>query len=86
MTHTESPNKFIFSPNEVEISDLSNGKFIAKGVVDHTLKVYKFSHFLPFSNPEALLTHANEERKIWNEIFVHINYKFLSYFMTNTWS
>ena len=46
-----SPNKVIFSPNEVEITDILNGKFIAKGVVDHTSKVYKFSHFLPYSNP-----------------------------------
>ena len=48
MTHTRSTNKVIFSPNEVEISNILNGKVIAKGVVDHTLKVYKFSHFLPY--------------------------------------
>ena len=48
LTHTRSPKKVIFSPNEVEITDILNGKFIAKGVVDHTLKVYKFSHFLPY--------------------------------------
>ena len=64
MNHTESPKKFIFSPNEVEITDISNGKVISKGGVDHTLKVYKFSHFLPYSNPSALLTHANEARNI----------------------
>ena len=28
MSHTGSLNKFIFSPNEVEISDISNGKVI----------------------------------------------------------
>ena len=64
MTHTGSPNKFIFSPGEVEISDILNGEFIAKGVVDHTSKVYKFSHFLPYSNPSVLLTHANEASNI----------------------
>ena len=37
-----------------------------------------FSHFLPYSNPSALLIHANEERNIWHEIFGHINYKYLS--------
>ena len=42
MTHTGYPKKFIFSPNEVEISDILNGKFITKGVVDHNSKVYKF--------------------------------------------
>ena len=45
MTHTGSPKKVIFSPNEVEIIDISSGKVIAKGVANHTLKVYMFSHF-----------------------------------------
>ena len=42
------------------------------------MKVYKFSHFLSYSNPYALLTHANEESMIWHEIFGHFNYKYLS--------
>ena len=62
MTHTGSPKKAILSPDHVEITEILNGKFIAKGVVDHTSKVYKFSHFIPYSNPSALLIHANEAR------------------------
>ena len=46
-----SPNKVIFSPDEVEITEISSGKIIAKGVSNHTSKVYMFSHFLPYSNP-----------------------------------
>ena len=65
MTHTGSLKNVIFSPDDVEITAISNGKVIAKGVVDHTSKVYKFSYFLPYSNPYALLTHANEARKLW---------------------
>ena len=65
-------------PDDVELTEISNGKFIAKGVVDHTSKVYKSSHSLPYSNLSALLIHANEESNIWHEIFVHINYKYLS--------
>ena len=83
MTHTGSPNKFIFSPNEVEITEILNGKFIAKGVVDHISKVCMFSHFLPHSNPSALLIHANEESKIWHEIFGHINYNYIFYLSEN---
>ena len=64
MTHIGSPKKVIFSPNDVEVIEISNGKVIAKGVVDHTSKVYMFSHFLPYSNPSALLIHANEASKI----------------------
>ena len=65
MTHTGSPKKVIFSPDDVEITEILNGKVIAKGVVDPTSKVYKFSHFLPYSNSPVLLTHANEARNIW---------------------
>jgi len=79
MTHTGSPKKVIFSLDDVEITENLNGKVIAKGVVDHTSKVYKFSHFLPYSNRCALLIHANEASKLWHEIFGHINYKYLSY-------
>src|SRR5712692_6891342 len=78
MTHTGSPKKVILSPDEFEITEISSGKFIAKGVANHTSKVYMFSHFLPYSNPSTLLIHANEERKLGHEIFGHLNYKYLS--------
>ena len=78
MTHTGSPKKVIFSPDEVEITNISSGKVIAKGVSNHTSKVYMFSHFLPYSNPAALLIHANEESKLWHAIFGHLNYKYIS--------
>ena len=78
MSHTGSPKKVILSLDDVEITEILNGKFIAKGVVDHTSKVYMFSHFLPYSNPSALLIHANEASKLWHEIFGHINYKYIS--------
>ena len=46
MNHTRSPKKVIFSLDDVEIAEISNGKVIEKGVVDHTSKVYMFSHLL----------------------------------------
>ena len=79
MTHTGSPKKVVFSPNDVEISEILNGRVIERGVVDHSSKLYKFFHFLPFSNPSTLLTHANEARKLWHEIFGHLKYKYISY-------
>ena len=78
MTHTGSPKKVIFSPDEVEITEISTGRVIAKGVANRAQKVYMFSHFLPYSNPFALLIHANESSKLWHEIFGHLNYKYLS--------
>ena len=77
MNHTVSQNKVIISPYDIEITEIFNGKVIAKGVVYHTSKVYMFSHFLPYSNPSALLIHANEASKLWHGIFGHLNYKYL---------
>ena len=77
MTHIRSPKKVMFSLDDVKITNILNGKVISEGVVDHTLKVYMFSHFLPYSNPYALLIHANEVRKLWHEILFHLNYKYL---------
>ena len=78
MIHTGSPKKVIFSPDEVEITEISSGRVNAKGVANHAQKVYMFSHFPPYSNPSTLLIHANEDSKIWYEIFGHLNYKYLS--------
>ena len=78
MTHRGYPKNFIFSPDDVEITDILNGKVIAKCVVVHTSKVYMFSHFLPYSNPSTLLIRANEESKLWHEGFGHLNYKYIS--------
>ena len=64
MTHTGTRKKVILSNDDVEITDILNGKVIAKGVVVHTSKVYMFSHFLPYSNPSTLLIHINEARNI----------------------
>ena len=35
MTHTGSPKKVILCPDEVDITEISSGKVIAKGVANH---------------------------------------------------
>ena len=55
MAHIGSPKKVIFSPDDVEITEISNGKVIEKGVVDPTSKVYKFPIFYPTQTPMLLL-------------------------------
>ena len=73
MTYAGSPKKVFFTPNDVEITLILNGTVITKGFLDHSSKVYKFSHFMPFSNPSTILTHANEATNIWHEIFGNPN-------------
>ena len=76
MTHTGSPKRIIFDPDSGEILDISTRNLIAKGPPNHAFKEYEFYHFLPHSYPSSLLTHANDTSMIWNEIFVHLNFKY----------
>ena len=59
MTHTGSPKRVIFGPDSMEITDVSIGNIIAKGVVNNASKAYEFSHFMPFSEP----VHSQREGK-----------------------
>ena len=36
MTHTRSPKKVVFTPNDVEIFEILNHRVIAKGFMDHS--------------------------------------------------
>ena len=40
ITHTGSPNQVIFGLDSVEITDISTGNIIAKGVSNHASKEY----------------------------------------------
>ena len=51
MTHTGSLKRVIFCPDSVEITDISTGSIIAKGIANHASKVYEFSHFMPPLEP-----------------------------------
>ena len=66
-----------FNPYMVEITEISTDQVIAIGYADHHERMYKFSSFLPTSNDQALLSHANEVSKLWHQIFGHMNYKYL---------
>ena len=50
MTHTDPPKQVVFGLDSVEILDISTGKTIVKGVLNHASKAYEFSHFLPYSD------------------------------------
>ena len=58
-------------------SKISTCQVFVVGFDDHDSRMYKFSHFLPYSQGNALMSHANEIRKLWHERFGHLNYKYL---------
>ena len=48
-----------------------------KGNVNHASKEYEFFRFLPISHSTTLLIHSNNTRKLWHDIFGHLNLKYL---------
>ena len=60
MTHTGEPKRVIFTLDMVEITEISTDQVIAIGYADHHERMYNFLNFLPTSNDQALLSHANE--------------------------
>ena len=77
MTHTGEAKIVTSTLDLVEIVEISSNQVIAIGYIDHHERMYKFSNFLPTSNEQDLLSHANETSKLWHERFGHMNYKYL---------
>ena len=53
------------------------GKVVAVGIADHESRIYKFSHFIPYSSGNALLSHDNETINLWNQMFRHLKYRYI---------
>ena len=77
MKHTVEAKRVKFNPNVVEISEISSNKVVPLGYANNQDRMYKLSHFLPNSRGKALLSHANETNKLWNERFNHMKYRYL---------
>ena len=84
MKHTRIPKRVSFSPNDVNISEISSRKLIAKFLANHHAKAYEFSHFVVDAKPTALLTHGNEVSRLWHERFGHLNFKYLQQLHKNS--
>ena len=79
MTHPGLTKRVTFTQDDVEILEISTCKVVAMGIADHESRMYKFSHFLPYSSGNVLMSHANDIRKLWNERFGHLNYRYIQY-------
>ena len=77
MTHTGSGRKVEFTPDSVSIYDMQTNLKIASGKVNDQSRLYTFSDFVPQSDSILLLTHANEESRIWHERFGHLNFRYM---------
>ena len=77
MTHTCSGRKVEFTPDSVSIYDMQTNLKIASGKVNDQSHLYTFSNCVPQLDSILLLTHANEESRIWHERFGHLNFRYM---------
>lgn len=50
---------------------------IVVGKANHQSHLYTFFDFVAKTCPTLLLTHANDERKIWHERHAHLNFRYM---------
>jgi hypothetical protein len=82
MTNSGTRNKFIFTPNFVDIYDMQTNSRVATGEVNHQSRLYTFSESIE-PNSALLLTHADESSSIWPERFGHLNFRYIQHFSKN---
>jgi hypothetical protein len=75
ITHTSQGKTIEFSPHQVVIKDLKDPKHVlSNGIVDDITKLYKFDNFRSSSFPSVFVSHRDDLRKNWHELFGHLNY------------
>jgi hypothetical protein len=77
ITHSSSGRKVEFTSDSVVITDISTSSQLAHGIAYHGSHLYLFSHFVPKYIGTIFLSISNDISKLWHEIFVHLNYKYL---------
>jgi hypothetical protein len=76
MKNSGTKNKFIFTPNAMDIYDMQNNSRVSTSEVNHQSRLYTFSEFIE-PNFALLLTHADERSRIWHERFNHLNFIYM---------
>ena len=66
-----------FTQYDLYITYISTCQVAVVGFADHDSRMYKFSHFLPYSQGNALLSHSNETNNLWHESYGHLKYRYI---------
>jgi hypothetical protein len=78
MRNSGTRNKFIFTPNVVDIYDMQTNSMVSTGEVNHQSRLYTFSEFIE-PDSTLLLTHVDESSRIWHERFGHLNFRYMKH-------
>eukprot|EP00253_Pinus_taeda_P013857 PITA_13857 len=77
ITHFGSRRKVEFTLDSTMITDISTGSQLTHEIEDHGSHLYLLSHFVPKSISNVFLLQSNDIRRLWHEIFGHLNHKYL---------
>jgi hypothetical protein len=78
INHSGEGKTIEFSPYQVVIKDLKYPKHVlATGIVDDITRLYKFYNFGSSSFSSVFVVHSDDLRKLWHELFAHLNYRSL---------
>jgi hypothetical protein len=77
-TNSGTGNKFIFTPNFMDIYYMQTNYRVSTGEVNHQSRLYTFSEFIE-PDSSLLLTHADESSRIWHKRFRHLNFRYIRY-------
>ena len=77
ITHLGDGHKVEFLPDSVMVCSLRDDSLVAVGKANDDKRLYSFSHFVPKSPSQALLTHSNSQTTLWHERFGHLAFRYL---------
>ena len=67
ITHLGDGHKVEFLPHSVQVRSLKDDSLVVVGKVNDNKRLYTFSHFVPKSPSQALLTHSTSNINLWHE-------------------
>ena len=75
--HLGDGHKVEFLPDSVLVQSLKDDSLVAVGKFNDDKRLYSFSHFVPKSLSQALLTHSTSQINLWHEQFGHLDFRSL---------
>ena len=77
ITHSGTGKRVEFTPDSATIYDMHDNSKISIGEANDQSRLYTFSKFIAKSDSALLLTHADDDSRIWHERFGHLNFKYM---------
>jgi hypothetical protein len=73
---TQIGKRVELTSDSITVLDMHGSSIIAVGEVDQKSRLYKFTNFIDYDS-SFLLTHASDSSRVWDEIFGHLNFRYM---------